>query len=266
MLHEDRHRAESFGSDAERYDRARPGYPDALVDELLAGSVALSVLDVGCGTGIASRLFQARGCQVLGIEPDQRMARLARSNALNVEIASFEDWQPRARRFDLLVSGQAWHWIDPEVGAARAAAVLRSGGRLGLFWNFGVFPADVRGALAAVYTRLAPGLERYSVLLGNADRRLDATADALQQTGRFTAPQLRTWSWTRAYTTEQWLELLLTHSDHQTLPAARRDRLIDAVGQTLDQLGGAFEMIYETHLVSAFVRGGEAPAALPRQP
>lgn len=251
MLHADRRRAESFGADAERYDRARPGYPEALVDELLAGSAGVSVLDVGCGTGIAGRLFQARGCDVLGIEPDERMARLAREHGLTVEIASFEDWQPRDRRCELLICGQAWHWVDPDLGAARAAAVLRPRGRLGLFWNFGVLPRDVHDQLAAVYARLAPALERYSVLLGNTDRRLDATADALEQTGRFSAPQLRTWSWKRVYATEQWLELLLTHSDHQTLPAARRDRLLDAVGQTLDRLGGAFEMQYETRLLSA---------------
>lgn len=251
MLHADRQRAESFGADAERYHRARPSYPDALVDELLAGSVAVSVLDVGCGTGIAGLLFQARGCDVLGIEPDQRMARLARAHGLSVEVASFEGWRARERRFDLLVSGQAWHWVDPDVGARRAAAVLRPGGRVGLFWNFGVFSPDVRDELAAVYARLAPGLERHSVLLGNADRRLDATGDALEQAGDFAAAQLRTWRWTRAYTTEQWLELLLTHSDHQALPASQRDLLLDTVGETLAGLGGAFEMTYETQLLSA---------------
>ncbi len=253
MLHSDRARAESFGADAERYDRARPSYPDALVDELLGGSLT-SVLDVGCGTGIASRLFQARGCQVLGIEPDHRMARLAQQRGLAVEVSSFEDWQARGRRFDLLVSGQAWHWVDPDLGATRAAAVLHPGARLGLFWNFGSFPLDVRDALAEVYTRLEPELERYSVLLGNADRRLDATVAALERTGHFTPPELLRWNWTRPYTTAQWLELLPTHSDHRTLPAARRDLLIDTVSQTLDRLGGTFEMTYQTHMVSSRTR------------
>jgi SAM-dependent methyltransferase len=182
------------------------------------------------------------------------MARLAQQRGCAVEVASFERWHARGRRFDLLVSGQAWHWVDPDVGAAKAAAVLHPGARLGLFWNFGGFPLDVREALTAVYTRLEPDLERYSVLLGNADRRLDATVAALERTGRFTAPQLLAWTWTQRYTTEQWLELLPTHSDHRTLPAARRDPLIDAVRQTLDRLGGAFEMAYQTHMVSSRTR------------
>jgi SAM-dependent methyltransferase len=253
MLHRDRRRAGSFGADAERYDRARPSYPEALLDELLRGSVT-SVLDVGCGTGIAGRLFQARGCQVLGIEPDGRMARLARQRRLMVEVATFEGWQAHERQFDLLVSAQAWHWVDPDVGAAKAATVLHPGGRLGVFWNFGRFSPDMHDALAVIYRRLEPDLERYSVLLGNTDRRLDVAGAALERTGRFTSPELHTWSWTRAYTTEQWLESLLTHSDHQTLPAARRDSLIGAVGQAIDQLGGAFEMTYETHLASSYRR------------
>lgn len=82
--------AESFGTDAEGYDRARPGYPDALVARVVAQSPGSDVLDVGCGTGIAARQFQAAGCTVLGVEPDARMAGFARARGLPVEVATFE--------------------------------------------------------------------------------------------------------------------------------------------------------------------------------
>jgi SAM-dependent methyltransferase len=74
QLHRQRQVAESFGSVAERYDRARPGYPAALVERIVAASPGPRVLDVGCGTGIAARQFQAAGCRVLGVDPDPRMA------------------------------------------------------------------------------------------------------------------------------------------------------------------------------------------------
>jgi ubiquinone/menaquinone biosynthesis C-methylase UbiE len=61
--------AESFGSDAARYDRSRPSYPDALVNRIVAASPGRRILDVGCGTGIAARQFQAAGCRVLGLIP-----------------------------------------------------------------------------------------------------------------------------------------------------------------------------------------------------
>ena len=53
--------AESFGIDPERYDRARPRYPEALVARILAASPGPDILDVGCGTGIAARQFRAQG-------------------------------------------------------------------------------------------------------------------------------------------------------------------------------------------------------------
>src|SRR5919109_1450987 len=88
--HEARRIAESFGVDPQRYDQARPGYPDALVARIVAGSPGPEVLDVGCGTGIAARQFQAAGCAVLGVGPDARMAGWARQRGLEVEVATFE--------------------------------------------------------------------------------------------------------------------------------------------------------------------------------
>jgi SAM-dependent methyltransferase len=85
---------------------------------------------VGCGTGIAARQFQAAGCRVLGVDPDARMADLARRGGIEVEVARFEAWDPAGRDFDAVIAGQAWHWVDPVAGAAGAARALRPGGRL----------------------------------------------------------------------------------------------------------------------------------------
>jgi SAM-dependent methyltransferase len=127
--------AESFGVDADRYDRARPGYPAAMVDRIVAVLPGPDVLDVGAGTGIVTRQFAAAGCRVLGVEPDARMAAFARRAGTEVEVSTFEAWDPGGRRFDAVVAGQAWHWVDPVAGAAAAAQVLRPGGRLAVFWN-----------------------------------------------------------------------------------------------------------------------------------
>jgi SAM-dependent methyltransferase len=250
MLYEDRSRAESFGAIAELYDRVRPSYPSELVDVLL-GECPRRVLDVGCGTGIAAALLAARGCEVLGLEIDERMAAVARTRGLDVEVEQFERWDAGGRSFELVTSAQAWHWIDPLAGAQRAADVLEPNGRLGLFWNFGSPPAEVLALLDPIYERHAPGLARGSVLLGGADARAQAATAGIDASARFTAAKLDTFAWSKTHETAGWLELLQTHSDHQTLPPAQRERLLQAVGEAIDSLGGSFELPYETILVSA---------------
>ena len=141
--------AESFGTDAEGYDRARPGYPAALVARIVAESPGLDVLDVGCGTGIAARQFQVAGCTVLGVEPDARMAGFARARGVAVEVATFEAWDPDGRRFDTVIAAQSWHWVDPVAGAAKAAQVLRPSGRLAIFGHVYEPPVEVAKPFAA---------------------------------------------------------------------------------------------------------------------
>jgi SAM-dependent methyltransferase len=252
LLFEDRSRAESFGSVADLYDRARPSYPSALIDALLADG-GRRVLDVGCGTGIAGVLFAGRGCAVIGVEVDARMAEIARRKGLDVDVSTFEDWDDRGRRFDVVASGQAWHWIEPSAGAGRAADVLQDGGRLGAFWNFGDPPPEVRERLAPIYDRLAPELVNYSVVLDSEQRdvRTNLTATGIAGSGRFGPIELRRFPWTRTYRAREWSDFLATHSDHQALEPARLEQLLEAVTQALDALGGTFELPYETVLVTA---------------
>src|ERR1700728_1109954 len=143
--HQVREVAESFGLEAERYNRGRPSYPHALGERIVAG-----------GTGVTARLSRAAGCRVVGVDTDERMADLARRSGVEAEVATFESWDPAGRAFDAVIAGQAWHWVDPVAGAAKAAQVLRPGGRLAVFWNAFGFPPDLGAAFAAVYQRVIP--------------------------------------------------------------------------------------------------------------
>jgi SAM-dependent methyltransferase len=250
MLFEDRSRAESFGNVAQLYDRVRPTYPPELVDSLLSDGPR-QVLDVGCGTGIAGALFAARGCVVTGVEVDARMAAIARTKGLEVEVASFEDWDDRGRRFELLISGQAWHWIEPRAGVAKAAAVLSDGGRVACFWNLGDPPAKLRERLDPVYDRLGPQDASLTVMLGNSTHRGEDAASAFDASGLFGPAETRRFDWSRKYTTDEWLALIATHSDHLALGEQRLKALQAAVGAEIDAIGGSFEYPYLTTLVTA---------------
>jgi SAM-dependent methyltransferase len=257
--HKVRRMAESFGADAQRYDQARPGYPDALVARIVAGSPGPGVLDVGCGTGIAARQFQAAGCAVLGVEPDVRMADFARAHGLQVEVATFEAWQPAGRTFDAVIAAQSWHWVDPVTGALQAARVLRPGGRLAIFGHVYEPPAEVAEPFAAAYRRAAPD----SPLNGQPARRplnlyqaaYAKFADQIHETEQFNHPEQWRFDWEQSYTRNQWLDLLPTTGGLTRLHPDQLAGILDAVGGAIDSLGGRFTMNYTT-LATTAVRAG----------
>jgi SAM-dependent methyltransferase len=248
------HRARSFGSNAELYDLTRPTYPAALIDDLLAGDPR-AILDVGTGTGRAALLLQGAGRHVVGIEPDERMAAVAAQHGVEVEIGTLETWDARGRRFDLLVSGQAWHWVDPVGGAARAAEVLRPGGRFAAFWNVMHHVPTIRAVFDDVYRRHAPDLLTSSVALG-VDTTIDNRAD-VAAAGLLTAPfrevtERRTvYEWQAEYTPSGWIGLLRTHSDHEILAPLTREALLDDLEAALAAVGPRFPIDFRTDLLAA---------------
>jgi SAM-dependent methyltransferase len=260
QAHRNRAVAESFGDDVDRYDRTRPGYPPGLVDAVLAsvsglsGGARRSVLDVGIGTGLSARGFRDAGCDVLGVEVDKRMAARAREHGFEVEVAAFEWWGDQGRRFDAVVSGQTWHWIDPDAGAAAAARVLRPGGRLALFWNAADPPAEIAAGFAEVYRNVEPGLPFTPSTTRAADgyaQILTAVSDPLRRTGRFSEPEQWTATWTTVVSRDQWLDQVPTAGGHSRIPADKLQALLAGMGKIIDDHGGSFPLTYTTVLIGA---------------
>jgi SAM-dependent methyltransferase len=250
-IHSDRARAEAFGAVAADYEKYRPGYPDALIDDL-AALAPDAVLDVGCGTGKAGRQLQARGLAVLGVEIDPGMAAVARMHGLPVELAGFERWDAAGRTFDLIVSGQAWHWIDPVVGPQKAAALLRPGGVAALFWNHDsdLEPAT-RDVLDAVYRELEPALLTVAER-DRTQRSADRYLGQLRESGAFGSIDTKDYPVERTYSADAWVGVVQTHSDHLQLPPARRAALADALREAIQRrLGGVISTSGGTYSVWA---------------
>ncbi len=119
----------TFEQVAELYDRARPGYPAALIDDLAARvPPGAWVLEIGPGTGQATLPLAERGLELVGVELGAGLAELARSKLAafpNVEIvnAAFEEWEPERAEFDAIVSFTAFHWLDPRHCRGHVVAV-----------------------------------------------------------------------------------------------------------------------------------------------
>lgn len=256
--HQARATAESFGVDAARYDRARPPYPDALVTRIVETSPGTAVLDVGCGTGIVARQFAAAGCTVLGVDPDARMVEFARSTGVSAEVGTFEEWEPAGRTYDAVVAGQAWHWVDPVAGAAKAARILRPGGRLAVFGHAFDAPPTVTAAYTEAFRRVAPDSPMNRGPAAGARTALDIyqemfarAADGIRTAGGYDEPEQWRFTWPQSYTREEWLDHLPTTGALTRLEPAALAEILDQVGAAVDALGGSFTMPYTTLAATA---------------
>jgi SAM-dependent methyltransferase len=131
-------RALSFGSVASTYERFRPGYPDELVDEVLAyaSRPVRTALEIGAGTGKATRVFARRGIALTATDPDQGMLTELRKHvptAVTTVRAGFEEL-PHDAVYDLVFAAAALHWTRPEGRWSTVAAMLNPEG---VFASFG---------------------------------------------------------------------------------------------------------------------------------
>lgn len=184
----------SFDAVAALYDEARPGYPAEIVEAIVerAGLPAEGrILEIGCGTGQITRPFAERGYAILALELGPALAALAADHLrpyprARIQTVAFEDWPAERAAFDLVLSAQAFHWIEPAPGLAKAAEALKPEGALALVWHIDRSEhTDFYRATRALYARYLPSdAQRDNV--DPLEQRAMRYHDALSQSRRFT--------------------------------------------------------------------------------
>ncbi|HEX5204550.1 MAG TPA: class I SAM-dependent methyltransferase [Actinoplanes sp.] len=231
-----------FNEVPELYDRARPGYPDELFADLaaLTGIGAGSpVLEVGAGTGQATRSLAALGCEVTALEPGPDLAALARrrlaaSGAVHIEQSPFETWDDRGARFEAVVAASAWHWVDPAIGWRRAHEILRPGGWLAVVGNV-VFrrpgEPEMYAETADLHDRFAPGNPAWShPPLEEDARAIDQAWDAGEW---FEPPIVRWYQAVQWFSGPEFADHLRTNSPYRRLDPEVREPLLDAIAERI---------------------------------
>jgi SAM-dependent methyltransferase len=246
-----------FGEVADLYDRYRPGYPEVVFGRIVEfGQLRPGdrALEVCAGTGRATRPLAQRGLVVTALEPSPEMARLARRNTadlagVRVEEASFEDWPLPREPFRLVTSAQAWHWVRPEVGFAKARDATGPRGSLALLWNSpttGPDQLELGERLAEVYRRETPELSQGLP----SDRDLDRQRE-INASGAFIDVIREDYQWSTNYTSGEYLGLMTTQSDHRLLEPEVLERLLRGIDEVLASHGGRVEQSYVTNLYLA---------------
>jgi SAM-dependent methyltransferase len=255
---DDRTRLRStFDAAAERYDRIRPGYlPDVFDDiERLGGlGPGSRVLEIGCGTGQATVDLAMRGYAVVAVEIGSELAAIASRHLAGFEttdviVADFERWELPSEPFDAVVSATAFHWIDPEMRFVKAADALMPGGVLAI-----VDTEHVAGGTEQFFVEVQDCYERWDPktepdLRLSAAADIEANVDEVARSGRFGPVSVRRYEWDQAYSTSDYLDLLLTYSGHLALEPPARACLLDCIGSLIDDAyGGLITKRYLTTL------------------
>jgi SAM-dependent methyltransferase len=233
-------RALSFGVAAQAYERFRPGYPVELFDLVMtyAGRPVRTALEIGAGTGKATRLFAQRAVAVTATEPDAAMlAELRKHVPANVKTvqAAFEDLRPGVS-YDLVYAAAALHWTNPEGRWSRIAALLQPDG---VFASFGgpVRLADVV-VEEAVRAARAPFLEGDEIPSPDgtpAEQDMQWPGTELQRSGSFTDVQQYVIGRRSTMTAGDYVGHLSTISAYLELAASKQEQVYTRILQVLPE-------------------------------
>ena len=231
-------RALSFGAIAEAYERFRPGYPAELFDMVMtyAGQPVRTALEIGAGTGKATRLFAQHGITVTATEPDRAMlAELLKHLPAHVTAvhAAFEDVRP-GESYGLVYAAAALHWTNPDGRWSRMAALLEPGG---VFASFGG-PTQLADPAVeeAVRAARAPFLESDEIPSPDGtppEHDMQWPGTELQRSQWFTDVQQLVIRRRLTMSAEDYLGCLSTVSAYLGLPASDQEQVYSQIMQVL---------------------------------
>lgn len=238
-----------FDEAAELYHVARPRYPTELLSELVRQTgidASALLLEIGPGTGQLTGLLETLGCEITAVELGERLSeilslRFKGNERIDVIHGGFEEWDAEGARFDLVVSAQALHWIDPEVGFQKIHSCLKPSGALAVVYNL------YRGGSDAVHQAVDAAYQQHFPQPANTgahaklEDRVQQTLEMIRRSGRFSEPVFWQHPWTETYDTERYLKLLETFSDHRTLESRTRSQLYAAVRRAIEVHGGQID-------------------------
>jgi SAM-dependent methyltransferase len=225
----------SFNEAAEIYDGVRPSYPAGMFDTLFQILPSQpDIVEVGPGTGQATKDLLDRGASVLAIEIGPAMAAKLRSNLpsdrLDVIVGDFEVVDIVASAADAVFSATAYHWISREAQTDRPAAILRSGGMMAIVDLIQVDSPDDGG----FFTVTQPIYERYgqshvgppAPTRGGANPAIRALLEADR---RFDSVAVRRYDWNQTYSASDYRQLMLSYSGTQMMDESDRVGLLNDV-------------------------------------
>ena len=161
--------------------------------------------------------------------------------------------------YDLVISATSFHWVDPEIGYPKIAEILKPGAAMALFWNMSVQTEHSDGFIQSVqpvYQQVVPEMARKFAVLPHPDTIPLLIGDQIAQTGLFGNVTIRKYGWEQEYSSQSYIDLLNTYSDHLSLNPETRSRLFRSIKDHIEtQFDGRILKEYLTVLYLACCKG-----------
>ncbi|MDS0527738.1 methyltransferase domain-containing protein [Clostridium sp. SHJSY1] len=212
----------TFNEDAKNYDKWRPTYCKELFNDIIEYSNLnenKKAIEVGIGTGQATRPFLKTGCEVMAIELGQNLVEYSQEKFkeyknLRIYNTSFEDYNGDENSIALLYSATAFHWIPEEIGYKKVLKLLKNHGTLALFWNRPSLKDDLLNKkIQSIYQKYMPS---NTVKVENDLERYKKVSETIKSYG-FKDVQVKLYKQTRNFNASDYISLLNTYSDHRSM-------------------------------------------------
>lgn len=242
----------TFNTDEYNYDKSRPDYPKELFEEIfdyINLSENSNILEIGIGTGQATLPFLNKGCNVTAVELGDKLVRycvqkFSHFDNFNIINSDFIEADLSEKSFDFIYSATAFHWIPKDSAYAKIKSLLKSNDAFALFWNH-PFVSNVSDesnlASMAVYKKYRSN-EKTPVEFDLT--KSQNQINELKQYG-FTNIKSKVYKRIRRLTSEEYISLIKTYSDHNALPEEVRKAFEKDMKKAIDDVGGVIN-IYDT--------------------
>ena len=236
----------AFDASAAYYDIYRPGYPEELIDCILIEANLppnAEILEIGAGSGKATRQFVDRGYQLHCIEPGSNLAATGMANfqetgRVQYSICRFEEWNAPKAQYDFAFSAQAFHWVPKPKGFELCAKALKADSYLGLYWNMYLTKDSPVDRALLEYIRQNNLMLFYLQTNEEGEISIKQNITEIKESGCFNPPELYRFYWSQRYSAEDYLGFIKTGNGYLNLEQKAKEQVDEGIISIINQHGG----------------------------
>lgn len=242
----------SFNEDEVNYDKYRPEYPSELFEDIISYShikQGSRLIEIGIGTGQATLPFIQLGCDITGIELGDKLSsfvaeKYGEHSNFKVINSDFMLYPVEENFYDLIYCATAFHWLPKREAYIKIMKSLKKGGTLALFWNHPFpnredDPSNIENI--KIYNKFRPSNKKQ---IEFSEKDCVTRVQELSQFG-FEKIESKLYRRMRTLTTEAYIHLLNTYSDHHALDITIKEQFETEMRKAINEVGGNIN-IYDT--------------------